>query len=79
MDTLLYGRDLDGSGESPHRGFMQTMHAAGYAGEPSGHKDAKQENAKRESKKREKHDICFIVFLYFLLVAHVPGEVCLVS
>ncbi|CAK9017764.1 unnamed protein product [Durusdinium trenchii] len=49
VDTLLYGRDLDGSGESPHRGFMQTMHAAGYAGEPSGHKDAKQENRKRRA------------------------------
>lgn len=49
MDSLLYGRDLDGGGENPHRGFMQGMLQEGYAGEPSGHKDAKQENKKRRA------------------------------
>lgn len=46
VDNLIYGKDLDGSGDDPHRDFMRNMVESGYAGEPSGHRDAKQANKK---------------------------------
>ena len=46
VDSLIYGRDLDQSGEDPHRDFMQKLVSDGYAGEPSGHRDAKAANKK---------------------------------
>ena len=46
VDNLLYGKDLDDSGDDPHRDFMRNMLENGYAGEPSGHRDAKQANKK---------------------------------
>lgn len=46
VDNLIYGKDLDGSGDNPHRDFMRNMVESGYAGEPSGHRDAKQANKK---------------------------------
>eukprot|EP00438_Fugacium_kawagutii_P021546 Skav234155 [mRNA] locus=scaffold6570:52934:56180:- [translate_table: standard] len=46
VDTLIYGRDLDNSGDEPHRDFMRRLIDEGYAGEPSGHRDAKMANRK---------------------------------
>jgi len=46
VDSLIYGRDLDQSGDDPHRDFMQKLVNDGYAGEPSGHRDAKAANKK---------------------------------
>lgn len=46
VDSLIYGRDLDQSGDNPHRDFMHKLVKDGYAGEPSGHRDAKAANKK---------------------------------
>ena len=46
VDTVIYGRDLNFSGDNPHMDFMRSLIQSGYAGEPSGHRDAKMANQK---------------------------------
>eukprot|EP00931_Biecheleriopsis_adriatica_P031408 TRINITY_DN18424_c0_g2_i1.p1 TRINITY_DN18424_c0_g2~~TRINITY_DN18424_c0_g2_i1.p1 ORF type:complete len:454 (+),score=82.56 TRINITY_DN18424_c0_g2_i1:181-1542(+) len=41
VDSILLGRDLDQSGEDPHKDFMAKYHT--HAGKPSGHRTAQQD------------------------------------